>query len=199
AATVGAFTVDVDTIAPTAGGTFSDVTTGFAPTYDFQVTYSDDVAIDVSTLDDSDVRALAPTGFNQPAAFVGVDRNGNGRPRTAPARRTVPNGGWYTSDNGTYMTARQPGQVGDTGTPANFVAGGALGTFPVNVDTIAPAATATAPNVTTGLAPTEDITVTYSDNVAIDVSTLDGNDDRVLGPNAFDQPAAIGGVDFNSN
>jgi hypothetical protein len=199
AATIGTFSVNVDTIAPTVSGAFADVTTPFVTTYDFQVAYSDNVAINISTLGSNNIRVLGPNSFNQPAALVPPVPTVNGSPVTVTYRLTVPGGGWQNSDNGTYQVVMQPNQVSDTGTPANFVAAGTIGTFQVSVDTTVPTAIASAPNVTTGLDTTEDLTVIYSDNTAIDVSTLDNNDVRVLGPNNFDQPASFVSVDTNTN
>src|SRR5262249_29239164 len=56
-------------------------------------------------------------------------------------------------DNGTYTVAVQPGQVKDAATPANAVAAGNLGTFKVQVDTIAPTVTVTAPASPTNALP----------------------------------------------
>src|SRR5262249_59190521 len=38
---LGTFTVNVDTVSPSAAGTFSDITTGFGTTYTFTVSYTD--------------------------------------------------------------------------------------------------------------------------------------------------------------
>src|SRR5262249_38841261 len=136
-----------------AAGTFSDITTGFGTTYTFTVSYTDNTAIDVSSLDGHDVQVTGPNGFSQLASFVGVNPTTNGSPRSATYRITAPGGTWTTDDNGTYTVAVQPGQVTDTGTPANPVPAGNLGTFKVQVDTIAPTVTVTAQAGPTGALP----------------------------------------------
>jgi hypothetical protein len=318
-----------DTTAPTATLSAPAVTTAGGTTYDFTVTYSDNIAIDVASLDGSDMRVTGPNGFNQLATLVSRSSTTNGTPRTAIYRITAPGGSWDSTDNGTYSFALQANQVrdaagnvaaartvgtvsvtipttspslptyngkqyrltsaaswtaalaeaqrlggnlvtindaaeqawlrstfstterlwigltdrttegsfawanGETTTYRNWVpdepndykvnfAGGEdyvlmnwndsgqwndmpdsfEGTFrgiveipsaspPPTTDTTAPTATLSAPAVTTAGGITYDFTVTYSDNVAIDVSSLDSSDMRVTGPNGFNQLATL--------
>ena len=58
-------------------------------------------------------------------------------------------------------------------------------------DTTAPTATATAVNITTSGTSTYDFTVTYIDNQSVNITTLDGSDVRVSGPNSFSQLASL--------
>ena len=58
-------------------------------------------------------------------------------------------------------------------------------------DTTAPTATATAVNITTSGTSTYDFTVTYIDNQSVNITTLDGSDVRVSGPNSFNQLASL--------
>jgi polygalacturonase len=183
-----------DSTPPTASATAANITTAGGTTYDFTVTYSDNVAVNASTIDSSDVRVIGSNGFNQLASLVSVNPSGNGTPRTATYRITAPDGVWDETDNGTYTLALQANQVGDTS--GNFVAADTLGTFLVNAtDTIAPTVSATAANITTAGGTTYDFTVTYSDNVAVNASTIDGSDVQVTGPNGFNQLASL--VNFN--
>ena len=46
---------------------------------------------------------------------------------------------------------------------------------------------------------TVQFSVTYSNSVPINVSTIDSNDIRVTGPNGYDQPAGLVSLDFSSN
>jgi hypothetical protein len=107
---------------------------------------------------------------------------------------TPPGGSWDIADNGTYSVVLQASQVSDTNN--NFAAGGALGTFNVNApDITSPIASGTFANVkATDTQYT--FSVTFSDDVAVSVATLDGSDIRVTGPNGFDAPAAFQNVDF---
>jgi hypothetical protein len=110
----------------------TDLTQSGQASYQFTVTYSDDVAIDVSTIGNGDVRVTGPNGFNQLAQFVSLNATSNGTPRTATYSVTPPSGGsWSPVHNGTYAIAVEPGQVADT--QAAFVAASQLGEFQVVV------------------------------------------------------------------
>jgi photosystem II stability/assembly factor-like uncharacterized protein len=69
---------------------------------------------------------------------------------------------------------------------------------PSQFDSNPPTATLNAPDITTFGASTYTFTVTYTDETAVDVSTLDNSDIRVTGPNAYSQTATFLGVDINS-
>src|SRR5262249_55054013 len=159
------FEVMVDTMPPTASASLTDVTTGLATTYDFTVTYTDNVAIDASTLGNGNVRVVGPGGATFGTVTVLAPPVVDGTPLMVTYRRTVPNGGWHTSDNGTYHVRMQPNQVFDTATPPNAVGVGDLGMFNVNVDTVAPTAGGTFSDFTAGFGATYTFAVTYTDNV----------------------------------
>ena len=112
-------------MAPTLSGTGQN-------TYSFQVTYSDNVAIDVYDLDSSDIRVVGPNGFNQLAVFDFMDSASFGQSRTANYHVAAPSGStWTNLHNGTYSVVVESEQVADTlGTP---VASGVIGSFSVNV------------------------------------------------------------------
>ena len=98
--------------------------------YDFTVTYSDDVAVNVATLDSQDIGVTGPGVFNQLATLVSVNTLGNGSPRTATYRFTAPGGTWDDTDNGTYTLALRANQVSDA--IGNFALAKTLGTVAVN-------------------------------------------------------------------
>jgi parallel beta-helix repeat protein len=127
-ADIGAFEV-VPPGTPSASGTFSNVTTAGGTTYTFQVTFIDDVAVNVSTLGTGDVRVTGPNAFNFVPTFVSVDTNTNGTPRTATYSFTPPGGAWSFAGNGVYTIAVEPSQVTDTS--GNFVPAAPVGTFQV--------------------------------------------------------------------
>ncbi|PSN16430.1 endopolygalacturonase [filamentous cyanobacterium CCT1] len=128
----------VDLILPTATATAANLTTARAggTTYDFIVTYTDNVAVNTSTLDSSDVQVTGPNEFNQFASLVSVNTSGNGTPRTATYRITAPGSTWDTTDNGTYTLALQKNQVSDNSN--NFIAASTLGTFSVDLPAFPP-------------------------------------------------------------
>jgi large repetitive protein len=197
AGVIGTFSVNVAAAStpPTAALTVAAPTAG-ATTQTFTVRYTDNVAVKVSTLDNSDVLVTGPNGFSQLATFVSVDVASDGTPRTATYRINAPGGNWDATDNGTYSVALQAGQVTDTsGTPA---AAATLGTFAANVLTPV-VTTVSAPSVTTSGGKTYTFTVTYTDNLGINVSTLDSKDIRVTGPNGFSQLATFVSVSPTGN
>jgi Right handed beta helix region/Dockerin type I domain len=113
---------------PTAtGGPYADITTVGVATYTFQITYADDSAVNIGTLDGNDVRVTGPGSFSQMATFVSVNNPTNGTPRTATYRITAPGGTFTPVANGAYTIAVQPSQVLDTTT--NSVPLTPVGTF----------------------------------------------------------------------
>jgi len=119
--------VEVDPNIPSAVTSLAKVTTAGGTVYTFTVTYADDVAINVSTLDNNDVRVTGPNGFDVFATFKGVTPGGNGTPRVATYEFTPPGGAWDGADVGFYNVAVDTNQVADTS--GNFVQGHVIGTF----------------------------------------------------------------------
>jgi large repetitive protein len=155
------------------------------------------VAIDVSSLDSNDILVTGPNSYSQTATFVSVNNTTNGTPRTATYRITAPGGTWDNADNGTY-TVQMKNQVRDTSN--NYVAAGNLGTFQRKRDGDGSAHGQSAwGNITSGGRTSHEFTVTYSDNVAIDVSSLDSNDILVTGPNSYSQTATFVSVNNTTN
>ncbi|MBD2180129.1 GDSL-type esterase/lipase family protein [Aerosakkonema funiforme] len=120
-----------DVRAPTATLSATNITNTSNSAYTFTVTYTDDQAVDISSLDSSDLRVTGPNGFNQLATFVSLDSNTNGAIRTATYSLNPLGGSWDALDNGNYTVALQANQVKDTS--GNFISGGNLGTFQVSV------------------------------------------------------------------
>ncbi|HEY9748960.1 MAG TPA: GDSL-type esterase/lipase family protein, partial [Allocoleopsis sp.] len=124
-----------DLATPTASLAITNITSNGA-VHTFTVTYADDVAVQVGSLDSSDLRVTGPDGFDQLATLVSVDSNSDGTPRTATYQITAPGGAWDTADNGSYSVTLQANQVNDDSN--NFVAGGVLGTFEAKIAPVAP-------------------------------------------------------------
>jgi Domain of unknown function (DUF4347)/Malectin domain/Kelch motif/Calx-beta domain len=121
----------VDTIAPQASLTVTSIITP-ATSKQFTVTYTDNVAVDVTDLNNFDIRITNAQGFSQLATFVSVNNNTSGTPRTATYQLLGPGGAWDSTDNGLYTVSMEPNQVSDTSNN-NFVAAGAIGSFTVNI------------------------------------------------------------------
>jgi len=116
---------------PVAELQVSDLTQAGQTTKSFTVTYSDNLAIDVSTIDANDLWVSGPNGYEQPAQLVALDNTADGTPRTATYTVTPPGAVWLPAHNGTYTISMQADQVADT--EGSFVAVGELGQFEVAV------------------------------------------------------------------
>ena len=174
------FTVAVDSVAPSASAAASAITTPGGADQTITVTLSDNVAIDVSTLDDSNISIVGPDNTPIAATLTGVDDNTNGTPRTVTFTIAAPGGSWDQGDNGAYTIDIAPNTVADT--TGNFVPTGHIGAFTVDIDQTAPTAIANASDITVGGGATLSFTVTFSDNKGIDTSTIDAGDIGVIGP-----------------
>jgi|GEM_PF-718067 len=188
------FQYQQDNTAPQADLTVDDVTEAGGGFQVFEVTYTDDEAIDISTFDASDIFVTGPDGFNAEATFLGSDRNSNGTPVTASYQVDAPGGSWDDADNGTYTIVLRDNEVSDTRN--NFIAGETLGSFQVDVpepvtDTTPPITALTASNITNTGDTVYQFNVTYTDDTVVDDSTLDNQDVRVTGPNGFDEAATL--------
>src|SRR5262249_52450725 len=111
---IGQFTVDIDVSPPVAASLDAPtLTNGATNIYQFQVTFTDNVGLQVSTLGDGNVEVTGPNGFDQLATLVDLDDTTDGTPRTATYQITSPGLNWAGGDNGTYTVALVGGQVSD--------------------------------------------------------------------------------------
>ena len=139
-ATIGSFTVALDTTAPTATASAANIATAGSSAETFTVTFADaGTGVNVATLGAGDVVVTGP-GYNAAATFVSVDVNANGTPRTATYSVPAPSGGWANASNGAYTIALQANQVADVA--GNFAAAQNVGSFQVAVPTPTPTSTA---------------------------------------------------------
>ncbi len=192
----------LDTTAPQASLMVTDVTESGAAFQTFDVTYTDDEAVKISTFDANDIFVLGPNGFNGEATFLGADSNSNGTPVTASYQVDAPGGSWDDADNGTYTIVLRDEEVSDT--QGNFIVGETLGSFQVDVpepiiDTTPPTPALTASNVTNVGETTYQFTVTYTDDIAVNSTTVDNQDTRITGPGGFDQAATLVNTVINND
>ena len=190
-------TIPADTTRPTAAAVMPQIVSGAASS-DFRVHYSDNVAVDASSVGTGDIVVIGPNGFSQTMSMVSTGLI-NGTFVRPFYRITPPGGSWDISDNGTYTVALQANQVKDTSN--NFALAATVGTFTVNIaDTVPPTSIlSTAPNISTAGGIDQTFTVTYTDNVAINIATIDSNDIQVTGANNFSQAARFVTVNLSSN
>ena len=117
---------------PQADLQVTDITQPGVAAKQFTVTYTDNMAVDVSSIDGGDVRVTGPNGYSRAAQLVSVDTPTDGTPRVATYSVTPPVGGtWTTTNNGVYTVWLQTNQVSDTENA--WVAAGQLGQFNVSV------------------------------------------------------------------
>lgn len=190
-----------DSTAPQASLAASDVNAAGATSYSFTVTYTDNAALDVASLNTGDVRVTGPNGYSQIATLTSLSSTSNGPSCTATYTITPPGEAWSLNDNGAYAVSLVAGQVADTS--GNTVAATNLGGFTVGIappdltDPTARLSLVNDVNVAGGTG--YYFTVTYSDNVAIDPSTIDGQDVVVTGPGGlFTQLASLVNVDSSA-
>jgi len=190
-----------DVTAPTANlGAISNITTAGGTSQSLTVTFSDNNAVDVSSLDSSDV-LINWSGGDISAQFVSVDTNSNGTPRTATYSFIPPGGSWDDTDNATYTVKLQGSQVKDA--LGNLNAATSLGTFNVNVAVPKPIPIPlVTPSVTTTPTPRTIIINTpsvgnidrgeptnYPQNQVVDNQyLLSDNDDTSIPQSAFGKP-----------
>jgi len=213
AGSIGSFTLSVptDEAAPTATLLTSATTVveNGGDTAIFTIELTDDIALDVSTLDNLDVQVSGPAGSAfetpQPATFVSVDVNEDGSPRTATYAIAAPADGWQTTDDGNYTVTIVGGEILDTS--GNSVAAGSIGSFTLSVPTDEAAPTATLYTIATHVVENGSDTAIFiidlTDDIALDVSSLDDLDVQVSGPtgSAFEtpQPATFVRVNLNED
>lgn len=122
-------------IAPLAQASASDITGPGLGAKQFTVTYSDDFAVNVATIDSNDIRVTGPNGYNQMAQFVSLNLAGNGTPRTATYSVPPPNGlEWLPVDQGSYSINILSNQVADV--EGAYVSPAQLTQFQVNVPVV---------------------------------------------------------------
>ncbi|HEX5221235.1 MAG TPA: M12 family metallo-peptidase [Verrucomicrobiae bacterium] len=117
---------------PEAELLITDITTPGTGAKQFTVTYTDNVAVDVSSVDGNDVRVTGPNGYNRAAQLISINTPGNGTPRVATYSVTPPVGAnWMPTNNGVYTVWLQTNQVRDIENA--WAAAGQLGQFNVDV------------------------------------------------------------------
>ncbi|MBE0540763.1 MAG: hypothetical protein IH623_05200 [Verrucomicrobia bacterium] len=125
--------------APQAELLVTDLTQTGSGLKSFTVTYSDNLGVDVSTLDNADLRITGPDGYNRAAQFISVDVPTDGTPRVVTYAAEPPTEAvWTTEDNGTYTIWMQANEVGDL--EGAWVAATQLGQFEVDIPTVLHAA-----------------------------------------------------------
>ncbi|MGK7891837.1 MAG: DUF4347 domain-containing protein, partial [Leptolyngbyaceae cyanobacterium] len=126
--------IDVD--APTATASAANIVAAGGESYEFTVNYTDATAVNVSTLDSTDILVTGPNGFSQPATLVSVSSSTDVPSITATYAIAAPGRTWDTGDNGTFEINWIAGEVADTLGFANEAS--LLDQFEVNISNTPP-------------------------------------------------------------
>ncbi len=184
-ATFDNFTLVGNEAASAALTTAPNITAAQSTPYQFTVTYTEgSTPIDATTIGGNDITVTGPGGYSQAATLVS---SGLQDGPMVVATYSVPT----PTTNGNYTISLNQNSVDDTS--ATAVPGGMLGTFnaAVSVDNVAPTATLEShPPVTSTTAPYV-FAITFSDNIAVNASTIASGNAQVTGPNGYNQPATL--------
>lgn len=112
-----------DDTAPTAAITSAATAKAKGPTYSFGVNFLDDIQIERTDLDNSDIIMKGPKGYRRAAKLVSAKPISGGF--HAVYRVTAPRGGWKRANNGLYSIVIQNGQIHDLS--GNALPAGVLG------------------------------------------------------------------------
>jgi hypothetical protein len=126
---LGVFEVNIDTVAPVVFASPTGIGDALQDLV-FNVGFTDQPGIDLTTLDDNDILITGPNGFSAPAVLDSVEAFGGSNP-IVTYRLAAPANGWQQSQNGTYNIVVRANQLADLS--GNFAAAGLIGTFTVNV------------------------------------------------------------------
>ena len=189
--------VVVDTTAPTAvlNTTTATQTVDDTAAVNFTVTYSDDTALDATTIDANDLTVTAPDGTAMAVSLVSFEAG------VATYAIAAPEGSWDLTEAGEYSISLKADEVSDAA--GNFAAASDLGTLDLTVNPIV-VVDITAPTAvldTTTASQTVDdttavnFTVTYSDDTVLDATTIDANDLTVTAPDGTVMAVSLVSVD----
>jgi hypothetical protein len=126
----------LDTSPPTPSLSVADLTLGGSPSHACSVTYTDDTAVRLASLDSTDLAVVGPNSFSNLIEFIGADLPSDGSSITGTYSIPGPGGTWDPSDNGTYTITLLEGAVEDTLNNATPQA--TLGSFDVSISTSSP-------------------------------------------------------------
>ncbi|HEX8915202.1 MAG TPA: DUF3466 family protein [Humisphaera sp.] len=165
------------------------------------VTYTDDDAVNVGSVDVNDVR-VTRDGDSTPLTVTGVTKSSNVNAASVTATYTLaaPGGTWDGADDGTYTAALRSSQVSDA--TGNFAAA-TNAQFAVNFSATSGPSVSIAPiaSVTTAGGTSGTVVVTYADTNGVSVASIGVDDLTIVGGGTSIAPATVTtnpGTDANS-
>lgn len=136
----------VDTDPPLALLNVADITQSGSPGHSCSVTFSDETAVRLSSLNSFNLVVTGPNGYTtlttfgpdlvSTLGFIGADLPVDGSPITASYDIPAPDNQWQAANNGTYTITLREGTVTDT--LNNAVEEAILGTFEVAISEVIP-------------------------------------------------------------
>jgi hypothetical protein len=103
----------LDTALPVAAINVPNIVSGGSPVHTFTVTYTDNVAVAVTSLGAGDLYVLGPNSFSNVVEFAGVDLPVNSASLTATYLVNAPNAVWSPADNGEYQVYLAGSEISD--------------------------------------------------------------------------------------
>ena len=97
----------------------------------FDVTFTDDMAIDSATIGADNISVIGPNGTTLPVTALDINTLSNGASRTATYSIAAPEGKWDAADEGEYTVKINAGAVKDTNN--NAIAASTLGKIAIDV------------------------------------------------------------------
>lgn len=164
--------------APTARATTTNIyhnPEGLTTAYGFLVTYNDDTAVDASTvLSGVDIQLISPRGQVLDAYATGLNPSNASAAAISGLYRVDHT--FTSADSGRWSIRMRTHAVADVSN--NSVQAGEIGFFTVQIgDDSPPVIDSVTPWVTpVAMGSGFSVTLTYSDNIALDVSTIDSGD-----------------------
>lgn len=171
-----------DSTAPGATVNAAPITTGGAGTYSFTVTYADNIAFDVGTINTNNVSIATPNGGRITPTNVTFSANADDTQVVATYTIAAPGGDWGAEDNGAYSITLHTQSARDTAanevpefsTPLSVAIQGA--------DTSNPTAAISAQDVITAGTANHAVTIVYTDDRGINAGSIGADDITVSTP-----------------
>ena len=175
---------------PQAAVQADNINTEGGATQTITVTYTDDTAVDASTIGTSDITVAKSGGAALTVTGVTLNpASGNAASIVATYTVAAPGGTWDQADDGTYTITVNPGEVKDaTGNGIAATTGG----FDVNLGQFSgPSATVGSPGTFGSGGTTGTITLTYADSDKVNAASIGADDITITGPGG---PVAVSGA-----
>jgi hypothetical protein len=188
-----ALQVAVNVATPTAVASITGAPIEDEPAFEFTVTFTDEIAMDLASIDGLEILVTGPNDYSERAEIVLVESMRDQKVCTATYQAPAPSGAWTFADNGTYTISVVEGQIRNM--VGEAVPAGVIGTFEVAIDpgdlTPPVAGSIAAVSAVTGGSTGLSFKVTYTDETRISEMGLGDGNILVTGPRGFAQLAAL--------